>query len=341
MQERFFPNIIGNSFLKSRLARDVADNSLAHAYILEGQNGSGRHSVALDTVAAVACSGGRETRPCGKCPTCRKILEGKAPDVITLGLVDEKVTVGVDTIRLLKEDLYTAPNELPLKVFLLEDADKMTVQAQNAFLLSLEEPPPYVLFFLICENSANLLETVRSRAPILRTERIERSLLESALLEKDPRAAALKEADPATWSELLSVSTGSIGYALSLLDDKKRKEIFEFRNTAKDLIGLLSSARRSAAMEAVSSLNGNRKEVLQRLTYLQYAVRDLILLKKCEEAPLCFFESRDAASELASRFTLRALFDLYDATVSASSDLEMNSNIRLTLTCMLRAVGAM
>lgn len=352
MTDGFFPNIVGNEPLKKRLSRDVTENHLSHAYVLEGPRGSGRHTVALQVAAAIECErreklGDRDifgnssatALPCGVCPSCRKILEGKSPDVIIIGLEEDRATMGVETIRDLKNDMYTAPNDLSVKVYIIENADLMTAQAQNAFLLSLEEPPEYILFFLLCENSADLLETVRSRAPTLRTHRIETSEIEKYLLSHDNRATALKDESEKDWKALLAVSQGSIGYALELLDPKKRNQIFECRSDARELIFLLSGSRRSAAFEAIKDLGTKRQEVKSRISLLQYALRDLILLKKCDIAPLCFFEDRDEAQEIASRFTLSALLSYHDSLITALDDLDAGANVRLALTAMMQRAG--
>jgi DNA polymerase-3 subunit delta' len=213
MQDHHFPTLLGNMSLRRRLSKDIEEKRLSHAYILEGPRGSGKHTVALLSAAALSCT--EQTQlPCGHCKSCEKILSGNSPDIITVGLEGEKVTIGVESIRMLKNDMYTAPNELGVKVYIIEDADKMTVQAQNAFLLSLEEPPEYVLFFLLCESSADLLETVRSRAPTLRTERLDRSMVEAHLLENEKRARTLRDESPDEWREILAISSGCIGYAL-------------------------------------------------------------------------------------------------------------------------------
>ena len=348
----FFQNVVGNEALKKRLSKDVAENHLSHAYVIEGERGSGRHTVALSVAAAIECesreSGGEidlfgaahsQTIPCGSCPSCEKIFGGKSPDVITVGLEDDKVTIGVETVRNVKNDMYTAPNDLSVKVYIIEDADSMTVQAQNAFLLSLEEPPEYVLFFLICENSGNLLETVRSRAPTLRTVKIADFEIEKYLLENEKRATELRDEDEESWKMLIFLSGGSIGRAIELLDTKKREKILENRKDAEAIIGLLGERNRAAAFEVIASFGSKRNEIIGKLSYLQYALRDLLLLKKDENAPLCFFFNREAAQELSTRFTAPALLSLYDATVSAIDDLEANANVRLTLMNMLQSAA--
>lgn len=348
----YFPAILGNDALKARLGKDVAENHLSHAYIIEGAKGSGRHTVALSVTAAIECEIRERTAqpdlfgdltkravPCGECLSCRKILSGKSPDVRIIGLEDDRVTIGVETVRTLKEDMYTAPNDLSVKVYIIENADLMTEQAQNAFLLSLEEPPEYVLFFLLCEGSVSLLETIRSRAPTLRTTRLDVSQIESYLLSNDPRAAKLRENSAEDWNTLLFVSDGRIGYALELLDAKARSNLFESRKDVKKLISLLLSSNRAAALGAIPDFGKKRQDVRSKLSLLQHALRDLLLLKKSENAPLCFYEDAEEALELSTRFTSHALLSLYDAASRAKDDLEENSNVRLTLTYMMQRAG--
>ena len=348
MNEIYFPEIVGNNDLLYRLSKDISENRLSHAYILEGQRGSGRHTAAYQVAAAIECEDrtspdspsffGNERRviPCGKCPSCLKILGKKSPDVKIIGLEEDKVTMGVDTVRDLKNDIYTAPNDLSVKVYIIEDADKMTVQAQNAFLLSLEEPPEYILFFMLCENSSDLIETVRSRAPTLRTEHISKEEIEKYLLSHDKRAETVKNFSLTDWKMLLSIASGSIGYALELLDDKKRNEIFELRRSASELILALSRSSKKKALETVSSFGTKRQDVVYRLSLIETALRDLILLKKSESAPLCFYSDRDEAQEIADRFTTKNLFIIYDAVNRALDDMELNANVRLSLMNMMR-----
>jgi DNA polymerase-3 subunit delta' len=350
----YFSDVIGNDALKLRLSKDVSENALSHAYILEGPQGSGRHKMALEVAAAIECEARKglgesdlfgsvipSSIPCGKCKNCEKILGGKSPDIITVGLEDDRATLGVESIRNLKNDMFTAPNDLSIKVFIIENADLMTEQAQNAFLLSLEEPPAYILFFLICENSANLLETVLSRAPTLRTQRIDSAQMADYLLKSDSRAAELKETSPEEWQALLSVSQGSIGYAIELLDAGKRSKIFEYRNAAKELIEKLSRKGSVNALSALSSFSKKRNDVIRQLSFLQYALRDLLLLIKAENAPLCFFEDRDDASELSTHFTAKGLFTIYDASLAAIDDLEAGANVSLTLMNFLVNAGSL
>ena len=159
-------DMIGNDALRVRLADDLRRGRLSHAYILEGPVGSGKHTLARQIAAALSCERKQDVTsplPCRSCPACRKILSGNSPDLITVKREEDKTTFGVEVIRELRQDVPVAPNDTDYKVYLIEDAHLMTQQAQNAFLLTLEEPPPYVLFLLLCglhKDGCNLLEAL-------------------------------------------------------------------------------------------------------------------------------------------------------------------------------------
>ncbi len=334
-----FASIVGNKTLCSRLARAVDDNSLSHAYIIEGSAGSGRHTIALQTIAAMSCAQKNTpgaALPCGKCISCKKILEGRSPDVIRITPDEDRISIVVDTIRFLKSDIHLPPTDLPIKAYIIDPADSMNVPAQNALLLSLEEPPEYVMFFLICENSSSLLETIRSRAPILRTKKIPREDIESYILRQDRRAVELKAQSPEEFAELICASDGSIGCALSLLDTRKRRQVIENRKIARNFIDLTSGKLNRDKLELVFMLGTKRNEICDRLRYIQNALRDLILLKKCDDAPLCFYADREQACELSTHFTSKKLLVLFSATEQAMDDLMRNANVRLTTINMLR-----
>lgn len=333
-----FKSLVGNGELKSRISRDISDRTLSHAYIIEGPKGSGRHTLAYNISAALACLSDGDI-PCGKCKSCEKIFSHRSPDIITYGLEDDKVTIGVETVRRIRDDMATAPNDLDVKVYIIEDADSMTVQAQNALLLSLEEPPSYVLFFLLCENSTSLLETVRSRAPSLRLQSLSKSEVEGYVLENDNRARQLCREDGEIFKTVIHACDGCIGRALDLLDTRRRKALLDERNIAQSILSLLSSPDRAEVLGIVSTLGNKRSEVIKYLTAVEYAVRDLTVLKKAESAHLCFYHDKEQAQEISTHFTSIALMSLYDAICEAIVDLEANSNVRLTVLNMMQKAG--
>ncbi len=136
---------------------------LSHAYILTG---SGAPALSKRIAAAAVCDAS-SGRPCGRCRHCRKAAAGIHPDIITISRLEDKAGILVDQARNLRADAYVVPNEADRKVYIIDPADKMNPQAQNALLKVLEEPPSAVIFLLVASNPNLLLETVRSRCVLL------------------------------------------------------------------------------------------------------------------------------------------------------------------------------
>ena len=346
--------VIGNQELMERLDRDIRSGQLSHAYVLDGREGSGRHTVARHICAAIACenrpgqmlSRGEDADqmgffdleeppppreispdaplPCGVCPACRKVLEGKCPDIHLIGR-DGKASIGVDAVRFLRQDVLIPPNDLDTKIYVVEDAHTMTVQAQNALLLTLEEPPPYVLFLLLCDDADSLLETIRSRAPILRTRPVPDEDIRAFL---KARRCTLSEEDLAA---VLLRADGCIGQALTLADSRAVKPIIKLRALCDVFVETCAARRYDKLPAALGGFGSKRDGVAEALAMTTLAVRDLVMLRHGERVRLKYYTDRAAAEELASRFTTRALLRIYRALGSAADSLEGNGNVRLTL----------
>ena len=339
-----FTDLVGNEKLRRRLGDDLTAGRFGHAYILEGAAGTGKHTLALRIAMALACENRSRDGfpiPCMTCASCRKILSGNSPDVIFVGR-GEKATIGVEAVREMHTDVFMPPNELENKVYIIEDAHLMTVQAQNAFLLTLEEPPVYVRFLLLCESASMLLETVRSRAQTLRTEPIPQEEIDRYLSETNAQAKALKDSSPEDYRELLAAAGGSIGRAIRLLDPKLRQAILDQRAGARELIRFYGSRHNSAAvLSYLSGLGQKREDLIERLNVSLLAVRDLLLCKQTESAPLCFYPGKEEACAVAYRFTAPELLRLCDCMDKAIDLLRRNANIRLTLTGFAMDAGVL
>lgn len=353
-EDQITTTVIGNHELMERLDRDIRAGQLSHAYILDGRVGSGRHTVARHICAAIACQNRpgqvlshvededqmgffdldlppepREIPsdaplPCWDCPACRKVLEGKCPDIHTIGR-DGKASVGVEAIRFLRQDVLIPPNDLDTKIYIIEDAHTMTVQAQNALLLTLEEPPPYVLFLLLCDEADALLETIRSRAPVLRTTPIPDEDIRAFL---KARRCSLSEED---LSAVLLRADGCIGQALTLADARAVKPILKLRTLCDEFVSACA-ARRYDRLPAILTGFGNKRDgVSDVIAMTTLAVRDLVLLRHGDTVKLKYYTDRATAEELAGRFTTRALLRVYHALGRTADSLEGNGNVRLTL----------
>jgi len=221
------------------------------------------------------------------------------------------------------------------KIYIIEDTQTMTPQAQNALLLTLEEPPSYIIFFLLCESEEKLLETVKSRAPILRTEPISHEKIKEYLLTHSEDAEKLCRAKPSELDAVISIANGSIGRALELIDEKTRQPFIKQRETAEKLVTYALSKNTLALTELIVTLPTKQDELFPVLTYAETLLRDLILLKKSEDATLCFYSDREKAAELSYSTSLSTLLSLYSQLEKTKDTLQRNANIKLTLSVML------
>lgn len=329
-----FPAIAGNRALCERLAADILGRTLSHAYILEGVRGSGRHTVARQVAAALSCEKKGDSDlplPCGLCPSCKKILSGNSPDLIFVQKDPTKTQLGVDIIRAVRDDVRLLPNDTDYKVYVIEDAQIMNEQAQNAFLLTLESPPPYVVFLLLCEDSGVLLETVRSRAPRLKTQRLTTDEVQEYICSADGRAQELRKNSPQEFADILTVSAGSIGQALELLDDRKREPIAARRALAREFVSALESRSVAAGAKLISRLPQKRDELLLCLEQIRLALRDLIVAKKSDEGELLFYSSRDEAEDVSFALSTSSLMDVFEAVGEAADHAAANGNVRLII----------
>lgn len=342
MDKIIFEELSGNAKIKKILGGDILNGRQGHAYIIEGDEGSGKHTAALLTAAAVACNekdnefgiggkfpGGRF--PCGKCPACRKVFSGNSPDVIYINR-GTKATIGVEQVRNLKNDIYISANETDRKIYIIEDAHTMTPQAQNAFLLSLEEPPPHVLYLLLTSDSSLLLETVRSRAPILRMEPLKPDVIEAYLIKNNKNAQKMMKTEPEKLKEVVMSAKGSIGYAVSLLDAKKSSAALEKRRLVCELVNALRSPSLSEAYSTMASMPQKRDELSEIISLAQTAVRDILIYKDYPGAELCFFSDDDEQmKKLSSKISRQRLSVLYSILGETSASLKLNASVTTSL----------
>jgi len=331
MQEkrRIFSSLIGNDVLKGLLGKDLAEDKIAHAYILEGAPGSGRHLAASLICASAVCENRKNERyplPCGECQACRKVLGGKHVDVMTVSNED-KAAIGVEAVRSVKQSLYVTPNDGEKKFYIIENAHRMTVQAQNALLLSLEEPPPYVMFILLCEDVSLLLETIRSRAPVIRMERFTPDFLENYLCEKYGAGCSREKAVQAA-----HLADGAIGNACRLYENGEDE--MKLYSAAEELVRLLLSSKKSqAATDIPKILPKDRKSTCEVLSLARFALRDIIADKK--GGSLLFYSSAEGTPAYAKKASAARIIALIGLVEKAELDISANVSQNTVITSLI------
>ena len=180
-----FEALLGNEQLKKNLKQSISSGHISHFYLISGPEGSGKRTLAQALAAAILCK--EPDKPCMRCVSCRKVLSGSHPDLITVD-DPEKKTVPVDLIRQARSDMYIQPNESDRKIYLFPRAQDMGLPGQNALLKVLEEPPEYGVFLLLTDNPNKLLPTVRSRCRELKLQPLPEEILVGQLKKEFPNA---------------------------------------------------------------------------------------------------------------------------------------------------------
>ena len=300
---------------KEKLLSEIASGKLSHAYLIEGGEGCGKTYFARFAAAAVLCTGDKP--PCGKCPSCVKALAGSHPDLFYFS-PDKKASMGVETVRDIKKSLFFMPNDGDRKVYIIDDAQKMTVQAQNALLKFIEEPPASVLFFIVADKKESLLPTVVSRTRIISLAPSDNADIRRFLTSESKKSGG-EQID-----EAINMAEGSPGKALKLLC----RDFSRQRQLCLDFMPVLVSTSKSDAMAFLLSMKLNRDGVKEFFTLLMTALADVMNARFGRATRLL---SRDAAAEYAKSITDRKNAYLFDLATEAVVRAGENANINLLL----------
>ena len=337
-----FSGIAGNEELIALLRRNIAAGALAHAYTLEGPDGSGKTMLAYAVAAAVS---GPEF--------AEKVRSGNSADVKLIAPENGRRSVSVDDIRAVKADAALTPNELDCRFYIFDDAQNMSPAAQNTLLKILEEPPAGVYFLLLCTSAAGLLPTVRSRAPVLRMELLDAGVIRSYLLKNSRKA---KNISPEELDLAVRMSHGTIGSAIAALSAKSiageegavrtvGEIVAALRRLSGDRSDTGSSAASKEARLALYSLMqkfpSDRSAMTDLLEKTLLAARDLLAVRltgnEHRDCVTLFYPSCDTAAEAAGDLTAQTLSRAIDIIEDTIRSLSMNVNVYTAQTAMLTA----
>lgn len=303
-----FDKLYGNDNLKSKLISEIDNGYFIHTCIIEGNKGSGKHTLAKLISAALQTN--LQHR--------QKVLKDISPDVITVGLKGERKSIGVETVRSIKDDAYIKPSESNLKIYIVEDTHTMTTQAQNAFLKLLEEPPANVYFILLCENTANLLTTVKSRAVIYKMQSFTDDELRIYITQNYKKASNI--------DYLIKLANGNIG---AVVDNMTAKKSEKYKEKYDNILNLLKSISQKNTAEVV--LNNNipekREDIAEYINGLMAAVRDIVVYKYNAGNVYGFIIDEKDIELIADNFALSDLLMIYDTLKEIKHKMEINVNI--------------
>ncbi len=207
-------SLVGQSHVTRTLQNAIAQGRVAHAYLFCGPRGTGKTSTARLLAKAVNClDPDPDSRPCNDCESCNAINQNRATDVIEIDAASNR---GIEDMRDLRERVKYAPTQLRTKFYIIDEAHRLTRDAFNAFLKTLEEPPPNTIFVLATTEPDELLETVASRCQRFDFRRIPAEDMHRHLLNV-ARAEGI-EIDEEAVGIIVRQATGSARDAVGLLD---------------------------------------------------------------------------------------------------------------------------
>ncbi len=321
-----FGELVGNEAVKRQLSALVDAGHFPHALLLEGEEGSGRRTLAMQLARAATCKGEAE-RPCGVCAAC---VKSEHPDITVLGGEGQALTV--DTIRQLRQEAYILPNEAPHRVFILAGAQTMTPQAQNALLKILEEPPTHVLFILTCDNRAQLLETIRSRCVALTMQAVEWEAAAPLLRRRLPEQAE-EELQRAH-----SLFGGMIGRVIAGVQEGTFRRVLEL---TPRLAEALVAVGELPLLQLTAQLEKDKELTAATLAGLTLVLRDALACRYGADSRLS--TAPEAATRLAQKLTGARLMALLQAVDGLQRDHKRSMNNTLFLTrmsaCLRQAAG--
>lgn len=203
-----FDKIIGNNLTKETLIKAVKLDKTSHSYLFVGIDGIGKKMIAKEFAKMLMCLD--ENKYCNKCKSCIEFDTNNNPDFFYIE--PDGNSIKIDQIRELQRKVAEKPVISNKKIFIIDNADKMTVEAQNCLLKTLEEPPKYITIILITSNESNLLTTIKSRCMIQYFNKIDDKELEKFLKVENIN------------TNIVDMANGSIGKALKLKDKSENYE---------------------------------------------------------------------------------------------------------------------
>jgi DNA polymerase III subunit gamma/tau len=337
-----FDEMVGQHAVVQTLKNAILQNRIAHAYLFAGARGVGKTTMARILAKALNCLQGPTVDPCNNCPSCREIAGGSSIDVLEIDAASNR---GIDEIRELRENVKYAAARDRYKVFIIDEVHMLTVEAFNALLKTLEEPPPHVVFVLATTELHKVPSTILSRCQHFNF----RAISPKEILDQLSYIAIQEQIriDERALHAIARASEGSMRDAQSLLD-----QVISFCGNeiadeqVRDLLGIIP--QQILEEFTVAIIDGNAKQILllvERLVQsgrnLQSFVREMLshlrnlLMVRIagEDSQLVPLDSSDLTrlKEFASHFSEEDLTRFFSILVATDGELRWSSQPRFHL----------
>ena len=278
----------------------------SHAYIFEGGFGLNIAEAANLFAAALTCTNS-EAAPCGSCPSCTTAKANTNPDIIFVNPDKNRKTIGINNIRAMEAGAVITPLAGKRKVYIFSDASIITREAQNALLKTLEEPPEYVVFIILTENSDNLLQTIRSRAVIVNFPPVSEITVRKYISENYPEAADRLDF-------LAKYCDGVPKRADNIIADA---EFEPFRQSAFDELPLLLSGRAMDTFKLQDFVSKNTNRFTLLTEFWMSFLRDVLLLQTNVDSGIINADKTDGLRSLCALYEPQKIVSMIDSLATA------------------------
>lgn len=323
-----FQDIIGQEQIKEHLLNALSTGKVSHAYIFNGEKSMGKEFIAKVFAMALQCER-KGTDPCQECHSCKQALTDNHPDIIRV-THEKPNTISVEDIRAqVNNDVGIKPYSGPYKVYIINEAEKMTPQAQNAILKTLEEPPAYAVILLLTANVNALLPTILSRCVVLNMKPVADAQVKKYLMEQlqvpDYKAEVC-----------VAFARGNIGKAKALASSE------DFENVKAEALSLLKYIQDMELSEVIAAVRRITEYKLEISDYLDICAiwyRDALLFKATHDANhLVFREELQALRHTAQHSSYEGIETILKALDTAKRRLEANVNFELTMELLMLTI---
>lgn len=294
-----FNNIPGQTKTKKILKESIKKNRISHAYLFTGNNGLGKSEMAGEFAQAIFCENDIADS-CGTCLSCKKIEHGNHPDLHKVKVEEDHKNILIDQIRDLQKEISYKPYESDYKVYIIDPAERMTIQAQNSLLKTLEEPPEYAIIILTNENKNELIPTIISRCQEIKLHNQPNQIVKDYLINIE----GFNKEDAHLYATL---ARGKYKKAVKLAG---KEDFIENRNK---IIEFIASIENKNNFEIY-----NLTEELIRLSDTEFPLfelilsffRDILVMKRNGNNGIINFDFKNLINKAAKNYSTERLFEL-------------------------------
>ncbi len=323
-----FSEIIGHNQIVDHLKNAISMEKISHAYILNGENNSGKMMLAEAFAMALQCEAGG-IEPCMECRSCRQAKDHNQPDIIYL-THDKPNIISVDDIRhQINNDIVIKPYNGKYKIYIVDEAEKMNVQAQNALLKTIEEPPAYAVILLLTTNADGFLPTILSRCITLNLKSVKEELIKAHLMKKYQI--------PDYQAEVCAAfAQGNVGKAIQLAASD---EFNELKANSLSLVKKLEDMDLYELNQLIKQINEFKPKIQEYFDLLTLWFRDVLYFKATNNVNNLIFKDEvyDIKKQAAKR-TYAGIENILKAIEQAKVRLNANVNFDLVIELLLLTI---